>query len=95
MNKRNSYGDHLENIALSVTLNGHSELNVGNKINIIIPKATTIGEGDKSAVVDKYLSGYYMIIKLRHIIKDDVMTTVLDIAKDTESTAPITQPHKG
>ena len=95
INKRNSYGEHLENIALSVVLNGHSELNVGNKINIVIPKATNIGEGDKSAVVDKYLSGYYMITRLRHIIKGDVMDTIIDVAKDTESTAPITQPHKG
>ena len=36
-----------------------------------------------------------MITKLRHIIKDDNMDTVIEIMKDTESTAPITQPHKG
>ena len=94
LGKRQSYGEHLENIMLSVTLNGHSELDVGNKINLVIPKATTIGNS-REANIDKYLSGYYMITKLRHIIKDDNMDTVIEVMKDTESTAPITQPHKG
>ena len=39
LGKRQSYGEHLENIMLSVSLNGHSELNVGEKINLVIPKA--------------------------------------------------------
>ena len=94
LGKRQSYGEHLENIMLSVTLNGHSELDVGNKINLVIPKATTIGN-KREANIDKYLSGYYLITRLRHIIKDNNMDTVIEVMKDTESTAPITQPHKG
>jgi len=94
LGKRQSYGEHLENIMLSVVLNGDSELNVGDKVNIVIPKATTIGN-NREANIDKYLSGYYMITRLRHVIKDDSMDTVIDVMKDTESTAPITQPHKG
>ena len=94
LGKRESYIEHLANIMMSVILNGDSELNVGDKINLVIPKATTIGN-DKEANIDKYLSGYYMITKLRHIIKGDNMDTVIEVMKDTESTAPITQPHTG
>jgi hypothetical protein len=94
LGKRESYIEHLANVMMSVILNGDSELNVGDKINLVIPKATTIGN-DKEANIDKYLSGYYMITKLRHIIKDDSMDTVIEVMKDTESTAPITQPATG
>lgn len=94
LGKRESYRHHLGNVMMSVILNGHSELNVGDKINLVIPKATTIGNS-REANIDKYLSGYYMITKLRHIIKNDNMDTVIEVMKDTESTAPITQPHKG
>ena len=89
-----SFSNHLSNIMMNVSVHGNSDLNVGNKINLIIPQATTIGE-QEGQVVDKYLSGYYMIKTLRHKINDDQMVTIMEVMKDTESSAPITQNFRG
>ncbi len=89
-----SFTNHLSNIRLNVSVHGNSDLNVGNKINLIIPQATTIGE-QEGQVVDKYLSGFYMIKTLRHKINDDQMVTIMEVMKDTEGSAPITQNFRG
>ena len=89
-----SFTNHLSNIMLNVIVHGNSDLNVGNKINLIIPQATTIGE-QEGQVVDKYLSGFYMIKTLRHKINDDQMVTIMEVMKDTEGSAPITQNFRG
>ena len=89
-----SFSNHISNIMLNVSVHGNSDLNVGNKINLIIPQATTIGE-EEGQVVDKYLSGFYMIKTLRHKINDDQMVTVMKVMKDTEGSAPITQNFRG
>ena len=82
---------------MSVIVNGDSELNVGEKIVLTIPQATTPGSSSRDAPleIDKYLSGYYLISKVRNIIKDNKMDTVLEVVKDTESTSPIESPWKG
>ena len=90
----NSFSYHISNIMLNVVVNGNSDLNVGNKLNLIIPQATTIGE-QEGQVVDKYLSGFYMIRSLRHKIKGDQMVTIMEVMKDTEGSAPITQNFRG
>ena len=97
VSKRGSYSEHLGNIILSVIVNGDSELNVGEKIVLTIPQATTPGSSSRDAPleIDKYLSGYYLISKIRNIIKDNKMDTVLEVVKDTESTSPIESPWKG
>ena len=46
-------------------------------------------------MVDKYLSGYYMIKTLRHKINGDQMVTIMEVMKDTEGSAPITQNFRG
>ena len=89
-----SFLNHISNIMLNVSVHGNSDLNVGNKINLIIPQATNIGEQD-GQVVDKYLSGFYMIKSLRHKINNDQMVTIMEVMKDTESSAPITQNFRG
>ena len=97
VSKRGSYSEHLGNIILSVIVNGDSELNVGEKIVLTIPQATVPGSSSRGAPleIDKYLSGYYLISKIRNIIQDNKMDTVLEVVKDTESTSPIESPWKG
>jgi len=82
-NKRAAYMQHITNIVLNITINGNSELNVGDQISVLIPQATTL-DGRKH---DKYLSGIYLITKLRHTIQQDKMATILEIAKDTQNSA--------
>ena len=87
-----SYRRHLSNVCLQAILHGNTDLDVGRIITLIIPQATTIGEtGDKSVpgppVIDKYLSGYYLITSLRHKISGEQMQTVVEVVKDTKSAA--------
>lgn len=89
-----SYMLHLSNIEMEVTLHGNSDLKVGDKINLILPQATTISEKE-STPLDKYLSGYYLITALRHQIKDDTMLSIVACIKDTLGSAPSTSGFKG
>ena len=79
---------------MEVTLHGNSDLKVGDKINLILPQATTISEKE-STPLDKYLSGYYLITALRHQIKDDTMLSIVACIKDTLGSAPSTSGFKG
>lgn len=83
--KRKSYEEHISNIMLNVTVPGNSELNVGEKLGIVIPKASGLGN-PKLQQEDKYTSGIYLVTKLRHRIKQDQMFTDLELSKDGEST---------
>ena len=83
--KRKAYQEHITNIMLNVTIPGNSELNVGEKLGIVIPKASGLGNS-KLQQEDKYTSGIYLVTKLRHRIKQDQMFTDLELSKDGEST---------
>ena len=88
-----SYQRHLSNICLEVVLHGNTDLDVGRIITLTIPQATTIGEKGTSdkvgpPVIDKYLSGYYLITSLRHKINGEKMQTVVEVVKDTKGSAP-------
>jgi len=83
MGQSASYGQHIFNTVIEVSLPGDSELDVGNIIRLSIPSAAT--SADQDGDEDKYLSGKYIITKLRHKMLDgtDSFTTILECAKDT------------
>jgi len=62
--RRQSFKRQIFNSVVELTVNGNSELNVGECINVHIPRATTLDNDDRQQ--DKYISGKYIITKLRH-----------------------------
>lgn len=78
-----SYAAHIFNTIIELDVHGDSELDVGDIIRISIPVAAT--SNDQDGEEDKYLSGKYVITKLRHKMLNgtDSFTTILECAKDT------------
>ena len=77
-----SYERHIFNVVLDVIIPGDPTINVGDVIYLEIPNATTLK--DKDGQEDKYLSGKYVITKIRNQIKEkNLMTTFIECAKDT------------
>lgn len=82
--RRKSYERHIFNTLVEITVPGNSELNVGEVIDVVIPNATTLDKTDGKK--DKYLSGKYLITKVRHKFggtTGTVFTTFLECVKDT------------
>ena len=77
------YFSHIFNTQLEVVLPGDSELDVGDVIQLNIPPATNVL--DQVTEADKYLSGKYLITKIRNKFLDDSesMSTILECVKDT------------
>lgn len=77
------YFSHIFNTQLEVVLPGDSELDVGDVIELNIPPATNVL--DQVNVGDKYLSGKYLITKIRNKFLDDseAMSTIIECVKDT------------
>ena len=75
--------NHIFNSQIDVAIPGDSELNVGDIVYLKIPPATNLKEQDGNE--DKYLSGKYLVINLRHKLLDgtDQMSTFLECVKDT------------
>lgn len=82
--RRQSYIRHVFNQLMEVSVVGNSELDVGDVINLELPNPTTLGKADKKQ--DKYLSGNWLITKIRHKFAGDSgseFTTILECVKDT------------
>lgn len=78
-----AYYSHIFNTQLEVVIPGDSELDVGDVITLRIPPASNVL--DQVNVDDKYLSGKYLITKIRNKFLDgsESMSTVLECVKDT------------
>lgn len=82
--RKTSYQRHIFNTLLEVTVPGNSEIDAGDVISLKIPNATTLEDGDGKQ--DKYLSGKYLVTKVRHIFGGKTgqqFTTVIECTKDT------------
>lgn len=78
------YSKHIFNTVVEVVVAGDSELDVGDVVLLKIPAAAISKDQDGDA--DKYLSGNYLITKLRHKmlgVNGDNYTTTLECVKDT------------
>ena len=78
-----AYFSHIFNTQMEVVVPGDSELDAGDVIYLNIPPATNVL--DQVNVGDKYLSGKYLITKVRNKFLDDSesMSTILEVVKDT------------
>jgi len=82
LGSQSSYKRHLFNTVLEVTVPGDETLYVGRTIYLEIPVATTLNKKDGQQ--DKYLSGKYLVTKVRHQIKkSEQFFTYIECAKDT------------
>ena len=83
MAQSQAYFAHIFNTQLEVYLPGDSELNAGDIITLNIPPATNVL--DQVSTSDKYLSGKYLITKIRNKFLDgsESMSTILECVKDT------------
>ena len=82
--KKVAYNRHIFNTIIEVMIYGNSELKVGDVIYLKIPVATTMD--DLYSEEDKYLSGKYLITKVRHQMKGKTgggFFTILKCVKDT------------
>jgi len=82
--RRAAFRRQIFNTVMELTVNGNSELNVGDTIDVSIPNATTLDSLDLQE--DKYLSGKYIITKLRHKFGGNSAAeflTFIECTKDT------------
>jgi hypothetical protein len=96
--KRNTLILGLDQIKLKITFSGISYLSVGNTIDITVPSPEKVLEQNPGKVkntddlVDKYLSGTYLITALRHMIAwnngKPVYTMVAEVTKDALGDVP-------
>jgi len=96
--KRNTLILGLNQIKLRITFSGKSYLRVGHTVDITVPSPEKVLEQNPGKVknpddlVDKYLSGTYLITALRHMIEwnsgKPVYTMVADVTKDALGDVP-------
>ena len=96
--KRNALILGLNQIKLRITFSGKSYLRVGHTVDITVPSPEKVLEQNPGKVknpddlVDKYLSGTYLITALRHMIEwnsgKPVYTMVADVTKDALGDVP-------
>jgi len=96
--KRNALILGLDQIKLEITFSGKSYIRVGHMVNIVVPSPEKVLEQNPGKVknpddlVDKYLSGTYLITALRHMITwnngKPVYTMVAEVTKDALGDVP-------
>lgn len=82
--RRRSYRKHLYNNSMAVTVPGDNSMCVGDVIYLSIPVATDLAE--RNGKEDKYLSGKYLITRLRHkftLGKKQEFYSIIECVKDT------------
>jgi hypothetical protein len=84
---RSAYDKIMFNTVMDIQIPGTDHLNVGDVIEIHIPLTTGMGSDIDSGGLDKYLSGKYLISKIRHKITGGITgspyASILRISKDT------------
>lgn len=68
----------IRQVDMDITIPGDSSVRVGEVINVVIPSAENI---KKELFIDN-MSGKYIIVSMRHIIKHNEYKIVLNISKD-------------
>ena len=82
--RRRSYRKHIYNNAMEVTVPGDNSMCIGDTVYLSIPVATDLQERDGKE--DKYLSGKYLITRMRHkftLGKKQEFYSIIQCVKDT------------
>lgn len=94
MFQRNAILRNATSKVIRVSMSGNFGLTSGHNINMLVPVRGEKYDGDPDDNLDMSLTGRYLIIATRHIIKYDRHETILELATDStnqQSTAPDTQ----
>lgn len=79
---RSSYRELFFNQVLSVAIPGDSNVQAGDVVELDIPSAHLTEENSKDRKADKYLSGKYLVAKVRHKMQGEMYTTEIDCVRD-------------
>lgn len=64
---------------LNVTLVGNSNITVGDVVRLELPSTRNIN----NPVLDPYLTGNYLVTKVRHQVAKEIYTTVMEVIKES------------
>ncbi len=86
LQSRQSYFYNLGFMGLDIEIYGDFNLQVGNKVGVIIPKDGDITTTDgKLAIVDKYIGGSYLVSSVSHYFSPDEYRCSVGLQKDSLS----------
>lgn len=91
--QRNAILKNMTSRVVRVAISGNFALTSGYNINMLVPVRAQKADNDPDENLDMSLSGRYLIIASRHIIRYDKHETILELATDStnqESKAPET-----
>ncbi len=77
--KRDSQLQQLDNIRLTIKINGDSSLRVGDICNVKIPSTV---DSENAKDYDAWLNGKYIMTKIKHVFDDERYTQEIQIRKD-------------
>jgi hypothetical protein len=80
-NRKASYQRQIFNDIIELTIPGNTKLTVGNTIYLIFNIHNDVASDQNK--IDKFLTGRYLITKVRQKITGNVFTTMLECSKDT------------
>jgi len=79
---RNAYREIIFNQMVSIVIPGDSNINVGQVIEVEIPPATIKDDKEQDKKADKYLSGKFLVARVRHKMQNETYTTEIDCVRD-------------
>lgn len=62
---------------------GRTDLKVGNVVNVTLPKNATIGETNKTRIIDDKYSGKYLVTAIRHKIIGNQHDMIVECSKES------------
>lgn len=86
ISRAKSYYANLDAVSHSIAVYGEFELNPGRKIRLEIPKAVDMaqyGGSDPDDILDKSMSGVYLIAVTAHTFSEGIYTSRLRLIKDS------------
>jgi hypothetical protein len=86
ISRAKSYYANLDAVTHTIVVYGEFELNPGKKIRLEIPKAVDMGRysrKDSDDILDKSMSGVYLIAVAAHSFNEGIYTSRLQIIKDS------------
>lgn len=79
---QNAYREIIFNQMISVTIPGDSNINAGQVIELDIPVASVTDDKEQDRKADKYLSGKFLVARVRHKMQGETYTTEIDCVRD-------------
>jgi hypothetical protein len=79
---RDAYREIIFNQMISIVIPGDSNVNAGQIIEVEIPVASVTDDKEQDRKADKYLSGKFLVARVRHKMQGETYTTEIDCVRD-------------